>query len=268
MKNQTQVEHISRYPVLFDSSRQKLAAIVELVGLRAASVDEANAERNPDRFSTKATDSAKIEMNPSIGLASLRKAQSDPASDLALVTPIARRKSAAGFQSCLTKLEVVADFVTVIGAVMSGYFMYHVFGLGKQLYYPKSIVLAVSATFAAIIVLMLDRVGAYSSGTSLLRVRESEHVLRVSMQALGFVLAVSFFTSFLFSRWLLVIALGLVPLFLFVQKHFVLTRAVLALKGLWHRASADLWFGVNRTTGVLGSAPFSKAWLGAGGFRG
>jgi len=68
---------------------------------------------------------------------------------------------------------------------------------------------------------MLDRAGAYSRGTSLLRVRETEYVLRVSVQALGFILAVSFFTSFLFSRWLVVIALGLVPLFLFIQKHFV-----------------------------------------------
>ncbi|MBZ5548469.1 MAG: sugar transferase [Acidobacteriia bacterium] len=160
-------------------------------------------------------------MNPSIGLTSLPKAQSSPASDLALVTPIARRTSAARFRSYLTKLEVVADFVTVIGAVMSGYFMYYFFGLGKQLFYPRSVALGISATFAAIIVLMLDRVGAYSSGTSLLRVRETEHVLRVSMQALGFAFAVSFFTSFLFSRWLLIMALGLVPLFLFVQKHLV-----------------------------------------------
>jgi exopolysaccharide biosynthesis polyprenyl glycosylphosphotransferase len=160
-------------------------------------------------------------MNPSIGLTSSRKAQSSPASDLALVTPIARGTNTARFRSYLTKLEVVADFVTVIGAIMSGYFMYYFFGLGKQLHYPRSVALGVSVIFAAIIVLMLDRVGAYSSGTSLLRVRETEHVLRVSMQALGFAFAVSFFTSFLFSRWLLAIALGLVPLFLFVQKHLV-----------------------------------------------
>lgn len=160
-------------------------------------------------------------MNPSIGLANLPKPQSGPASDLALVTPIARHRSAADFHSYLTKLEVVADLVTVIGAVMSGYFMYHFFGLGKHLHYPRMVVLGVSATFAAIIVLMLDRAGAYSRGTSLLRVRETEHVLRVSIQALGFTLAVSFITSFLFSRWLLIMALGLVPLFLFVQKHLV-----------------------------------------------
>jgi exopolysaccharide biosynthesis polyprenyl glycosylphosphotransferase len=160
-------------------------------------------------------------MNPSIGLTTSPKVQSSPAPDLALITPVARRPSAARFRSHLTKLEVLADFLTVIGAVMSGYAAYYFLGLGKQVHYPRSVVFGVSATFAAVIVLMLDRAGAYSRGTSLLRVRETEHVLRVSMQALGLVLGASFFTSFLFSRWLLVIALGLVPLFLFLQKYLV-----------------------------------------------
>jgi exopolysaccharide biosynthesis polyprenyl glycosylphosphotransferase len=160
-------------------------------------------------------------MHSSIGLTSSPKAQAALDSDLALLIPGARRTSAARFRSHLTKLEALTDFVTVIGAVMSGYAAYYFLGLGKQLHYPCSVVLGVSATFAAGFVLMLDRVGAYSRGTSLLRVRETEHVLRVSMQALGFILGVSFFTSFLFSRWLLVIALGLVPLFLFLQKHLV-----------------------------------------------
>ena len=68
-------------------------------------------------------------------------------------------------------------------------------------------------------VLMLDRVGAYRRGNSLLRVRETEQILRVSTQAFLIVLAVSFFTNILFSRWLLVLCLGLVPLLLFVQKN-------------------------------------------------
>jgi exopolysaccharide biosynthesis polyprenyl glycosylphosphotransferase len=159
-------------------------------------------------------------MPSSIGL-SPAKVQSTPTLDLALVTPVGRRTSAERFQSYLTKLEVLADFVTVIAAVTSSYAAYHILGLGKQVHYQRSLALGVSATFAAVIVLMLDRVGAYSHGTSLLRVRETEHVLRVSMQALGFILCVSFFTSFLFSRWLLIIALCLVPLFLFLQKHLV-----------------------------------------------
>jgi exopolysaccharide biosynthesis polyprenyl glycosylphosphotransferase len=158
-------------------------------------------------------------MASSIGLKKSSKAKANAAADLALVRPLARHTSAAQFRSHLTKLEALADFITVIGAVMSSYAAYYFLGLGKQVHYPRSVVLGVSATFAAVIVLMLDRVGAYSSGTSLLRVRETEYVLRVSVQALGFILGISFFTSLLFSRWLMIIALGLVPLFLFVQKN-------------------------------------------------
>jgi exopolysaccharide biosynthesis polyprenyl glycosylphosphotransferase len=160
-------------------------------------------------------------MSSSIGLRSSLKARSSGAPDLSLVQSGVRRNAAARFRGYLTKLDALADFVTVIGAVLSAYWAYLFFGLGTQGHYARSVILGASATFAALIVLMLDRLGAYSSGTSLLRVRETEHVLRVSMQALGFLLGVSFFTSFLFSRWLFVIALGSVPLFLFIEKHLV-----------------------------------------------
>ena len=46
--------------------------------------------------------------------------------------------------------------------------------------------------FAIGMVSMLDRVGAYRQGNSLLRVRETEQVLRVSTQAFLIALAVSF----------------------------------------------------------------------------
>lgn len=159
-------------------------------------------------------------MHSSIGLTSQKK-ESAPVLDLTLVEPVGRRTSAVRFRSYLSGLEVLADFLTVIGAVMCGYFLYRSLGLGKQIHYPTSVLLGGSATFAAVVILMLDRVGAYSGGTSLLRVRETEQVLRVSMQAFGFAFAVTFCTNFLLSRWMLALALGLVPLFLFVQKNLV-----------------------------------------------
>ena len=67
----------------------------------------------------------------------------------------------------------------------------------------------------------MDRVGAYRKGNSLLRVRETEQLLRVSAEALVIVLAASFFTSVLFSRWLLIFSLSLVPLLLFIQKSLM-----------------------------------------------
>jgi exopolysaccharide biosynthesis polyprenyl glycosylphosphotransferase len=159
-------------------------------------------------------------MHSSIGLTNSSE-RTPAAASLTVLTTVAQRTSAARFQSYLTMMEALADFITVIVAVMAGYQLYYLLELGKQVFYPRSVVLAVSATLGLVIVLMLDRAGAYSRGTSLLRVRETEQVLRVSTQAFGFAFAVSFFASLLFSRWLLVIALGLVPLFLFVQKHVV-----------------------------------------------
>jgi exopolysaccharide biosynthesis polyprenyl glycosylphosphotransferase len=80
-------------------------------------------------------------------------------------------------------------------------------------------VLGVAFALAVVMVLMLDRVGAYARGNSLLRVRETEQVLRVSVQAFLIAFAISFFASYLFSRWLLILTLGLVPICLFLQRH-------------------------------------------------
>ena len=129
--------------------------------------------------------------------------------------------AAGDFRRLLSGLEVFADFVTVIFAITFGYLVYYNFDIGKHIHYSGKMVLGVAFGLAVIIVLMLDRVGAYARGNSLLRVRETEQVVRVSSQAFVVALAASFFASFLFSRWLLVITLGLVPLFLFIQKHFM-----------------------------------------------
>ena len=137
------------------------------------------------------------------------------------VAQAAPPNAAGDFRRLLSGLEVIADFVTVIFAITFGYLVYYNFDIGKHIHYSGKVVLGVAFGLAVIIVLMLDRVGAYARGNSLLRVRETEQVVRVSTQAFVVALAISFFASFLFSRWLLVITLGLVPLFLFIQKHFM-----------------------------------------------
>ncbi len=141
--------------------------------------------------------------------------------ELVLIKPEARRSPASRFRSYIAVLEVVADLCTVIVVVLLSYGIYYRLGIGKHLYYSRSMVLGVSTVLAAVIVLMLDRVGTYSGGTSLLRVRETEQVLRVSAQAMGLAFGVSFCASFLFSRWLLVITAVLLPLCLFVEKHLM-----------------------------------------------
>jgi hypothetical protein len=139
--------------------------------------------------------------------------------DLRIVERDQRRSAATHFWRSVVLCEVVADFLTILCAAIAGYVIYESLALGKHIYYPARTVLAVSSAFAVVMVLMLDRAGAYRRGNSLLRVRETEQVLRVSAEAFLIVLAVSFFTNVLVSRWLITLSLGLVPLLLFLQKH-------------------------------------------------
>ncbi len=141
--------------------------------------------------------------------------------EVRLIELAERRDAASRFRRLITAVEALADLFTISLAVMTGYTLYYYFALGKHIYYPPQTVLGLSFAFALVLVLMLDRVGAYHSGNSLLRVRETEQILRVTIEAFLMALGVSFFTGFLFSRWMLALCLTLVPLALFVQKSLM-----------------------------------------------
>lgn len=142
------------------------------------------------------------------------------AADLKLVQRDERRRAATQFWRVVVLCEIAADFLTILCTVIAGYVIYNSFTLGTHIYYPARTVLAVASAFAIVMVLMLDRAGSYRRGNSLLRVRETEQVLRVSAEAFLIVFAMSFVTNVLVSRWLLMFDLSLVPLLLFLQKHF------------------------------------------------
>ncbi|HEX4485963.1 MAG TPA: sugar transferase [Terriglobales bacterium] len=144
--------------------------------------------------------------------------ESTPAHVQVNVIAPARPNAATHFRRGVRICEIFADLVTITIAVIAGYGVYETFSLGKHVHYELQTVLTLGIAFSVVMILMLDRAGAYRSGNSLLRVRETEQVLRVSAEACLVVLAVSFFTNMLVSRWLLVLCLGLVPLLLFVQK--------------------------------------------------
>jgi exopolysaccharide biosynthesis polyprenyl glycosylphosphotransferase len=148
--------------------------------------------------------------------------------DLRLVEWGSRRTTAARFRRVVVYCEVLADLLTIASAITLSFFAYHSLGLGRRAHYSAHSILGVALAFSIVMVLMMDRAGAYTIANSLLRVRETEHVLRVSAQAFLFVMAVSFLSTFLFSRWILVLSLALVPLALFVQKNltYLLIRAL------------------------------------------
>jgi exopolysaccharide biosynthesis polyprenyl glycosylphosphotransferase len=143
------------------------------------------------------------------------------APDLQLVKPAPKGIAAANFRRIIVAGEIIADLLTITLAIRVTYFIYGATAIGKHLHFPEHVIWGAGAVFAAVMVLMLDRVGAYRRGNSLLRVRETEQILRVSAEALLAVLAVSFFAQIMVPRWLIVLCLSVVPLLLFVQKNLL-----------------------------------------------
>jgi exopolysaccharide biosynthesis polyprenyl glycosylphosphotransferase len=132
-----------------------------------------------------------------------------------------RAGTAARFRRIVAICEILADWLTIIVGARLGYLLYWSLAIGKHVQYPARLVWTAALAFASVMVLMLDRAGAYRSSNSLLRVRETEQILRVFAQALLAVFAASFLASVLFARWLLVLCLALIPLALFVQKNIL-----------------------------------------------
>jgi exopolysaccharide biosynthesis polyprenyl glycosylphosphotransferase len=133
------------------------------------------------------------------------------------------------FEKTLTAIEVFADWLTVVVAVSSGYTVYRLLQLGRRVHYPFSTLALVSVGMGVLFVILLDRDGAYRPGNSLLRIKETERSLRVSVQAFLLVLPVTFFSRFMVSRWVFLIAMLCVPMLQAVEKQ-LLFKAVRALR--------------------------------------
>ena len=130
------------------------------------------------------------------------------------------------FEAVAGALERIADFGVVAAAIWLADALYEFSGIGRQLHYSAREVLSVAFAFATVFVFMLGRDGAYDRGCSLMRVRETERVLRVSVQMFGLLFFVVFSIGHLFSRAALLFAVALVPVLLILEKQliFLLTR--------------------------------------------
>lgn len=123
------------------------------------------------------------------------------------------------FEFAVKACEMFADFLAVVIGVVLSYAIYRGVGLGKHLRYGTREHILVVLGFAIFFVLMLDRAGAYHRGNSLLRVKETERVLRTSALTFMLIFPASFFAQFYFSRWLLLVGAVVVPVFVSVEKH-------------------------------------------------
>jgi exopolysaccharide biosynthesis polyprenyl glycosylphosphotransferase len=123
--------------------------------------------------------------------------------------------SRALFQKVMTVFEVLADFLTCAGGVIAVGFLYPSLHIGRQAQYSVSIVAGL------MIVLLLERDGAYRGGGSLLQIRMTERALRIPTQALLLLLLCSFLLPLNVPSAAFLIAFILLPLLLIFEKQIL-----------------------------------------------
>jgi exopolysaccharide biosynthesis polyprenyl glycosylphosphotransferase len=153
------------------------------------------------------------------------------AARLALLQPAATRHSAARFRGLIAGCELTLDLLTVTLSLVSAYSLYERVHAELHTAFSFRSALVASFTWAVVIVFMLDRAGAYSKGNSLLRVRETEQILRVSTQSFFAAMVLGLLAKIPVPISLLAWCFGVVPVALFVQKtgfyifvHMLLVR--------------------------------------------
>jgi FlaA1/EpsC-like NDP-sugar epimerase len=138
------------------------------------------------------------------------------------VTP----KDQERFEVAAALIERLADLAAVMTAETLAYATYQILQIGKHLHYSAGAAFSICFGFAVLFVFLLDHDGAYKPANSLLRIRETERILRVTVQAFAVVFPITFFSSHAFSRWVVILAAAFVPFLVIAEKQlvFVLIR--------------------------------------------
>ncbi len=125
------------------------------------------------------------------------------------------------FEHLATVAEVAGDFIAASVGLLGAYRLYHVFNLGKDIFYPVPVVIESVLVFALLFVILLDREGVYREGSGMLRIGETERTLRVSLQAFLILLPVAIFSAHLISRWVVFLGILLVPIAVVIEKQLI-----------------------------------------------
>ena len=121
------------------------------------------------------------------------------------------------YRSAVVISEALADFVTCAGAIIAAYFLQ--LHIGRHIQIPMQRVTAVSLVYGLFAVFSLNRRGAYGSGNSVLRIRETERAARASIQSLLLLFLVSCLLRLDFPNTAFLIGFGLTPALLIIEKQ-------------------------------------------------
>lgn len=123
--------------------------------------------------------------------------------------------------------ERFLDFSTILISLFTSYFLYATLHLGKHVLYSTAQLRWPGTIFAGVFVILLDHDGGYHSAGSLMRIRETERILRTVFLTFMLVFAVSFFMQRPISRWMITISAVITAIFLIFQKQ--MTSATLSM---------------------------------------
>jgi len=150
--------------------------------------------------------------------------------------------------SLLAASEKVLDLAAVLGAVQVADILYRALEPVRAAACAPSTVFLCATGFALLFVFLLDRYGGYRSSLSLLAIRETERILRVTLQAFLIALLAAYFCAIPVSRLAFSLAVVTVPLFLTLEK-WEMHRLLRRLRGKG--------FGSQRAV-ILGTGPAAR----------
>jgi len=123
------------------------------------------------------------------------------------------------FEQLATAAEVIGDFVAAAVGLTGAYEIHHMLGLGQDMLYPVPILIRAAAVIAFVFVVMLDREGVYRRGSGMLQIRETERILRVSVQVFLLLFAVAVFSAHIISYGVLGVGLVFLPIVVVIEKQ-------------------------------------------------
>lgn len=131
----------------------------------------------------------------------------------------ARPISTHTLQGMLAAVEVGADFLACVFAILAAYLLDPSLYGGGHIQYPLREAVAVSLSVSLSVAILLHRNGAYSGSAGLLQIRETERAIRIPVQSLLAILPLTLLLNLKFFGAAFLVAPVLVPCLLILQKQ-------------------------------------------------
>lgn len=134
--------------------------------------------------------------------------------------PFPSEQAGGRFDRTLNVLEALSDGLVSACAVIAALVIKQHLNLGTRVHYAAHTILIAGAVCGAFMVLLLDRDGAYRSGNSLMQIKETERILRISTLAAFLAVPVIYITGHLIPSIIIGLSTLLVVISLIATKQF------------------------------------------------